>query len=96
MFQLDSIEIGSTKVVFVPVKRFEEPSCFPAEFASRMILLDQESITPAFIFPEEMGQTGDRSRGFYNNYVDDWVSATASIYFNNPLGGGWLDITDLS
>lgn len=96
MLQLDAIEIGSTKVVFVPVKRFEEPSCFPVEFASKMILLDQESITPAFIFPEEMGQTGDRSRGFYNNYIDDWISVTASIYFNNPLGGGWLDITDLT
>lgn len=92
---LKAIDMESTKVVFVPVKRFEESSCFPEEWASKLILLDQESITPAYVFPEEMGVTGDRSRGFYNNYTDEWISATASIIFNNPLSCGWLDVTDL-
>lgn len=93
---LDSIDIGSTKIVFVPVKRFEELSCFPAAWRSRLILLDQASIKPVYFIPEAMGDTLTRvNNGNLNNFVDSWISSDFSIEFNNPLGCGWLDISNL-
>lgn len=94
--ELDGIKMGSTNIVFVPIKRFEEPSCFPASWRSRLILLDQESIQPVFFLPEQMGETLPRvNNGTLQNYTDSWMSATWGMEFSNPLGSGWIDITDL-
>lgn len=93
---LKGIDIGSTNIVFVPMKRFEEPSCFPSSFRSRLFLLDQNSILPVYVFPEEMGDTlSRRNQGTLQNFTDCWISATHSIEFNNPLASGILDITNL-
>jgi len=89
----EGIQMGSTNIVFVPMKRFEDSASFPNSFANRLILLDQESITPVVAIAEEMGTTLDRrSGGTLNNFVDEWISATFSIKFNNPLASGWIDI----
>lgn len=94
--ELDGVRMGSTNIVFVPIKRFEEPSCFPASWRSRLILLDQESIQPVFFLPERMGETLARvNNGTLQNYTDTWMSATWDLEFYNPLGSGWIDITDL-
>lgn len=93
---LKGVDIGSTNIVFVPMKRFEEPSCFPAQFRSKLFLLDQESINPCYVFPEEMGDTlNRRNQGTLQNFTDTWISATHSIEFNNPLASGWIDISNL-
>lgn len=93
---LTGVNIGSSNIVFCPIKRFEEPSCFPRSWRSRAILTDLESITPKYMFPEEMGDTlNRRNQGTLNNFTDSWISATTSIEFNNPLASGWLDITNL-
>ena len=89
----EGIEMGSTKIVFVPMKRFEDSASFSPAWANRLILLDQESITPVIALEEEMGTTLDRrSGGTLNNFVDEWISATFSLKFNNPLASGWIDI----
>lgn len=92
---LNSIDIGSSSIVFVPMKRFEEASCFSPDWRSRLILLDQENIVPKYALPEESGTLINRSNGGSSNAITTWVSATASIEFNNPLASGWLDLTDL-
>ena len=43
--ELNQIEMQGGIVVLVPMQRFQEISCFPASFANRMILVDQENIT---------------------------------------------------
>lgn len=94
--ELDGVRMGSTNIVFVPIKRFEEPSCFPASWRSRLILLDQEAIQPVFFLPENMGETLARvNNGTLQNYTDSWMSATWGLEFSNPLGSGWIDVTDL-
>lgn len=91
--ELKSIDMGSSKIVFVPMKRFEEPSCFPASWANRLILLDQESVSCVQTWGEEMGETLSReNRGTLNNFTDFWISTTFGVQFNNPLGSGWVDI----
>ena len=93
---LTAIDIGSTRMVFVPIKRFEETSCFPSSWRSRLILLDQKNIQPVYFMPEEMGSTLDRTNnGTLNAFKDHWMSADFSIEFNNPLACGWLDLTNL-
>jgi len=91
---LKGVDIGSTFIVFVPMKRFEERSCFPAAWTNRLFLLDQESISCCQTWGEEMGQTLTRKgqSSSYRNYTDFWVSATFGMEFNNPLGSGWIDI----
>jgi len=94
---LSSIDMGSTKVVFVPMERFRDRASFPDAFRKRVILLDQESVTPCYFMPEEMGDTLSRGKsGSYRNFVDNWISASFSIEFNNPLASGYLDISNLS
>ena len=96
MLGLNAIDIGSTKIVFVPMKRFEEASCFPAAFRSRGILLDQEAVTCKQTWGEEMGETLSRvPGGTRENFKDFWVSTTFGVEFNNPLGSGFLDISNL-
>jgi hypothetical protein len=88
------IQLGSIKVVFVPMQRFASNADFPTAFANRMILLDQKSIKPVVAIPERQGTTLNReSGGTLQNYVDEWVSATFSCKFHNPPGSGWIDVT---
>lgn len=92
--KLNSIEMEGTKVVLVPVKRFEEPSCFPASFANMYILLDQESISCAELWGERMGETMDRpSNVNLNTYKDFWVDGNMSVEYNNPLCGGTITVS---
>lgn len=91
---LDSVNIGSSRIVFVPMQRFEETSCFPTEWANRLILLDQESVTPVECWGEEMGQTLPRKdNGTRENFQDFWISSTFSIEFNNPLGSAIINVS---
>ena len=91
--ELRSVDMGSSKIVFVPMKRFEDPSSFPASWANRLILLDQESVSCMQTWGEEMGETLPReNRGTLNNFTDFWISTTFGVQFNNPLGSGYIDI----
>lgn len=91
---LSMIDTGSTKIVLVPMQRFEDSASFPAFFAKRVFLLDQASITPVNMFPEEMGDTLMRGKnGSRENFQDSWVSGTLSVEFNNPLGCAYMDVT---
>ncbi len=92
---LDSIRLGASEIVLVPVKRFEEPSCFPVSFANSYFLIDQESVTPAEMWAESMGETSDRydSGANLNTFKDFWVDGNMSIEFNNPLGSGVLQVS---
>ena len=37
---LKEINIGSSRIVLVPFKRFEDAASFPAQFANRIVILD--------------------------------------------------------
>lgn len=90
---LTEIDFGFTRIVLVPMKRFEDSASFPVAFAKRLFLLDQESITPVIAWGEEIGETMMRQpNGNLNTYQDHWISGTFSIEFNNPLGCGYIDI----
>lgn len=90
---LKGVDMSSSFIVFVPIKRFEERSCFPAAFENRLILLDQESIQPVQTWGEEMGETLQRvNEGTLQNFTDYWISGTFSMEFQNPLGSGYIQV----
>lgn len=91
---LDTLVIGTMRFVMVNVELFRESSCFPADWRRKLIVLDQESITPVKIrrIPQyEMGQTIDLTsqpgRSTREDYVDFWCQSQLSMEYNNPLGG---------
>jgi hypothetical protein len=93
---LTSLNLGSTQIVFVPMKRFEDTASFPVSWQSMMFLLDQDSITPKQAWGEETGTTLSRKDGGnLNTFEDDWISSTFSIEFVNPLGCSYATITGL-
>ena len=92
---LKRIEIGGSNYVLVPCELWREPSCFEADWARRIIVLDQDSISPVKMkgIPQlEMGETDNMSKGTRENYTDFWCGGHLSLEFNNPVGGFYMDV----
>jgi len=92
--RLKRIELGTMNFVLVPCELFREESCFPAEWRRKVLILDQEAITPVKMkgIPAlEMG-LNRKNNGTRENYIDFWCGGQLSLEFNNPLGSFWLDI----
>jgi hypothetical protein len=93
---LKMIEVGSQQYVLVPCELFKEDSVLPASWATKLLVLDQETIEPVKMMglPHiEVGQTDNKQKGSTNDYTDWWVKAMLSNRFRNPLGSFYMDIT---
>jgi hypothetical protein len=93
---LKMIEVGSQEYVLVPCELFREDSVLPSSWQTKLLVLDQESITPIKMkgLPHiEVGQTDNKNGGSYRDYTDWWVKAMLSMRFNNPLGSFYIDVT---
>lgn len=94
---LKQYEFGGMKFVPVACELFREPSCFPADWATRLLVLDQETISPVKMkgLPYmTVGGTLDRGpNGTRENFKDWYIEANLSLEFNNPLGCFWIDVT---
>ena len=86
---LEAVDIGSTRIILVPYKRFEDTASFSTSWQNRIFLLDVKNITPCYFMPESMIQTPNRRTGInlktYTNFV---MSADFSMEFNNPASSG--------
>jgi len=91
---LDEVNIGSSRIVLVPFKRFEDQASFPASFANRVIILDMKNITLCQMWGERSGDTLSRKDGIPKRYEEMWVDANMGVKFNNPLACAWIDIMD--
>ena len=93
---LEMLVFGGMKFVLVPCELFKEPSCFPSEWARKVLVLDQETIKPVVmegIPAMEMGSTLDRGQnGTRENFKDWFCAAQLSLEFNNPLGSFYIDV----
>jgi hypothetical protein len=85
-------------MVFVPVtcELFKEVSCFPKDWARRILVLDQEAITPIKLrgLPAmETWETPDPGQyGSKNRFKEWWMGANLSTRFDNPIGSFWIDV----
>ncbi len=92
---LKRIELGSMNFVLVPCELWREESCFESSWQRRVIVLDTDTISPVKMkgIPAlEMGQTGDLTKGFYQDFTDWWVRGQLGLEFNNPVGSFSMDI----
>lgn len=93
---LQEYRIGSMRFIPVSCELFKEQSCFPASWAKRLLVIDQESIAPVkmkgipFI---NSGSTLNKGANGTREAFKDWfVEANLSMRFNNPLGSFILDV----
>jgi hypothetical protein len=90
---LDEVNIGSSRIVLVPFKRFEDAASFPASFKDRIVIADMKNINLCQLWGERSGDTLSRTDGIPKRYKEMWVDANMGVKFNNPLACGWLDVT---
>lgn len=91
---LDEVNIGSSRIVLVPFKRFEDAASFPAAFANRIIILDMKNISLCQMWGERSGDTLSRKDGVPKRYEEMWVDANMGVKVYNPLAMAWIDIMD--
>lgn len=93
---LKQYEMGSMKFVPVSCELFKDQSCFPKDWNRRMLVVDQETITPIKMkgLPSMFsGSTLDKGANGTREGFKDWYSeANLSLRFNNPLGSFYLNV----
>lgn len=89
-------KLGSMRFVPVPCELFKEQSCFPQEWARKMLIIDQETIAPVKMkgLPSMyIGSTLDRgAKGTREAFQDGYIEANLSLRFNNPIGSFTIDV----
>jgi len=93
--RLKKVELGSQNFVLVPTELWREESCFEASWANRLIILDQETVSPVKMkgIPAlEMGQTDNMNKGTREDYIDWWCRAQLSLEFNNPVSSFSMNV----
>lgn len=94
---LTQYNIGSMKFVPVPCELFREHSAtLPASWESKIIVLDQATITRESmkgIPAQQMGQTLNKQQGAFQDYTIWWVAAQQSIKMNQVLGSFYIDVS---
>jgi hypothetical protein len=92
LLNLKEVNLGSSRIVLVPFKRFEDSASFPGSFANRIVLLDMKNIKRTQLWGERSGDTLKLEDGVPKRYGDIWVDCNMGVKFHNPLACAWLDI----
>jgi hypothetical protein len=92
LLNLKEVNLGSSRIVLVPFKRFEDTASFPGSFANRIVILDMKNIKRTQLWGERSGDTLKLEDGVPKRYGDIWVDCNMGVKFHNPLACAWLDI----
>jgi hypothetical protein len=92
LLNLKEVNLGSSRIVLVPYKRFEDAASFPASFANRIVILDMKNIKRTQLWGERSGDTLKLEDGVPKRYGDVWVDCNMGVKFHNPLACAWLDV----
>jgi hypothetical protein len=92
LLNLKEVNLGSSRIVLVPYKRFEDAASFPGSFANRITILDMKNIKRTQLWGERSGDTLKLEDGVPKRYGDVWVDCNMGIKFHNPLACAWLDV----
>jgi hypothetical protein len=92
--------IGDMRFVPVATELFKEKAMFPEDWASRIFVLDLDTITPVCMTgyaPIETGQTNPKGvNGSINDYTEWWIQGMLSLKFQNPLSSFYIDTTGIA
>lgn len=92
LLNLKEVNIGSSRIVLVPFKRFEDAASFPAAFANRIVILDMKNIKRCQLWGERSGDTLKLEDGVPKRYGDIWVDCNMGVKMYNPLACAWIDV----
>ena len=92
LLNLKEVNIGSSRIVLVPFKRFEDAASFPAAFANRIVILDMKNIKRCQMWGERSGETLKLEDGVPKRYGDVWVDCNMGLKIYNPLACAWIDV----
>jgi len=92
LLNLKEVNLGSSRIVLVPFKRFEDTASFPGSFANRIVILDMKNIKRTQLWGERSGDTLKLEDGVPKRYGDIWVDCNMGVKFHNPLACAYLDI----
>lgn len=93
LLNLKEINLGSSRIVLVPYKRFEDAASFPSSFKDRAVILDMKNIKRTQLWGERSGDTLKLEDGVPKRYGDVWVDCNMGVKFHNPLACAWLDVS---
>jgi len=93
LLNLKEVNLGSSRIVLVPYKRFEDAASYPASFANKITILDMKNIKRVQLWGERSGDTLKLEDGVPKRYGDVWVDCNMGVKFNNPLACAYLDVT---
>jgi hypothetical protein len=92
LLNLKEVNLGSSRIVLVPYKRFEDAASYPAAFANKIVILDMKNIKRVQLWGERSGDTLKLEDGVPKRYGDVWVDCNMGVKFNNPLACAYLDV----
>lgn len=92
LLNLKEVNLGSSRIVLVPFKRFEDTASFPGSFANRIVILDMKNIKRTQLWGERSGDTLKLEDGVPKRYGDIWVDCNMGVKFHNPLACAYLDL----
>ena len=95
LLNLKEINLGSSRIVLVPFKRFEDKASFPGSYENRIVLLDMKNIKRTQLWGERSGDTLKLEDGVPKRYGDVWVDCNMGVKFHNPLACAYLDVTGM-
>jgi hypothetical protein len=93
LLNLKEVNLGSSRIVLVPYKRFEDAASYPGSFANKITILDMKNIKRVQLWGERSGDTLKLEDGVPKRYGDVWVDCNMGVKFNNPLACAYLDVT---
>ena len=92
LLNLKEVNLGSSRIVLVPFKRFEDRASFPGSFENRIVILDMKNIKRTQLWGERSGDTLKLEDGVPKRYGDVWVDCNMGVKMHNPLACAYVDI----
>lgn len=92
LLNLKEINLGSSRIVLVPFKRFEDRASFPGSFENRIVVLDMKNIKRTQLWGERSGDTLKLEDGVPKRYGDVWVDCNMGVKMHNPLACAYVEV----
>lgn len=92
LLNLKEVNLGSSRIVLVPFKRFEDRASFPGSFENRIVVLDMKNIKRTQLWGERSGDTLKLEDGVPKRYGDVWVDCNMGVKMHNPLACAYVEV----
>ena len=92
LLNLREVNLGSSRIVLVPFKRFEDRASFPSSYENKIVVLDMKNIKRTQLWGERSGDTLKLEDGVPKRYGDVWVDCNMGVKMHNPLACAYVEV----